>query len=79
MQWFGESWHAAVCEDENHVPTPVGEKCGYCGDPIRRHERGLILPFSGDSVSVTSIPYHRWCLLRALGLSQCGELFRLSR
>lgn len=47
MSWFGESWGAPCCEEE-HVPTPVGEACVLCDEPIEAGDRGFISPFRED-------------------------------
>jgi hypothetical protein len=39
MRWFGESWGAPVCEDAEHVATPVGCECFEC-----ELDQGFMLP-----------------------------------
>ncbi len=43
MRWFGESWDAPVCHETPHVPTPVGEPCAWCGEPITANDRGVLI------------------------------------
>lgn len=62
MEWFGESWGAAVCRPETHVETPVGEPCRACGVPIEAGERGVVL-LDRDRGGVAEGPMHVDCLL----------------
>jgi len=66
MKWFGESWHAPVCEPDEHIETPVGEDCGYCDEPIAEGDRGLRMPFVGDPSEKGYMNAHQMCLLRAV-------------
>ncbi len=43
--WFGTSWGAPICDDGNHLPTPVGEPCTDCKVPIFDGDQGLSVPF----------------------------------
>jgi hypothetical protein len=43
VRWFGPSWDAPVNARELERPTPVGERCNWCGEPISEGERGLIV------------------------------------
>lgn len=68
MKWFGESWGAPVCDPQNHTETPVGGSCaGLCGDTIREHDKGLVLPFVGHP-TLTELNYHLQCFMESLGL-----------
>jgi hypothetical protein len=40
--FFGERWDAPAVEDAVQVPTPVGEVCQYCGEPIAAGDRGWV-------------------------------------
>lgn len=46
-RWFGESWRAAACHPRARIPTPVGEACAYCPNPIGEQDRGLRFPYNG--------------------------------
>jgi hypothetical protein len=62
-RWFGESWGAGICSADNHAPTPVGQKCQRCGEPIESGDRGLILPYYDGNNRVSDEPYHQVCFL----------------
>lgn len=53
--FFGEPWPAPVCEQGSMVPTPVGELCGLCVEPIEPDHQG---------VYEDGRPQHRECTLR---------------
>ena len=55
VQVFGTLWDAPVCEDAEHVDTPIGYPCAFCPETIEISDRGLIL-VSGEVA-------HRECLL----------------
>lgn len=65
MKWFGEPWPAAdfrapVCEDDTErIPTPVGEPCLWCGEPIADRDRGQMI-FGPPAL----VPAHIECLTR---------------
>lgn len=54
MRWFGQPWPAAsyrapICEDDQYeAPTPVGQRCIYCPDPITDGDRGVLMGASHD-------------------------------
>ena len=62
MRWFGEDWGAPVCEDGEHAPTPVGAKCGSCGELIEEGDRGFLLPHL-DRGFIVREPWHFTCLM----------------
>jgi hypothetical protein len=78
MNWFGPPWPSAaarapVCvDDADRIPTPVGEKCLYCREPIGPDDRGVNMPYvhlADASTStrdfVTSVAYaHIECSFR---------------
>ena len=64
MQWFGKSWGAPVNEDTPHVPTPTGQPCLDCGDPIEEGDQGFMIPFYRGSGEVTNEAHHRLCFAR---------------
>lgn len=45
--WFGESWGAPMCEEANHIPTPVGAFCISCDEPIAVDDHGVVTPQYG--------------------------------
>lgn len=71
--YFGEKWHAPVCEIEEQVPTPVGESCMWCREPILDGEQGFVrrnLAYEEKPASnrfrFTATAVHRECDLRAI-------------
>jgi hypothetical protein len=58
MKWFGVSWHAPMCEQCDHVPPPVGEKCVHCDECIVARDSGVI--YANGPVA------HRNCFLRGV-------------
>jgi hypothetical protein len=47
------------------VPTPVGEECAYCSEPIREDDQGVTVNAMGFDRDV--FPYHRVCFLGMIG------------
>lgn len=62
--WFGESWGAPVCDPEDHVRTPVGRACLWCGKPIEAGDQGLLTPCVNRAWPVTIEAEHLACLLK---------------
>lgn len=68
VRWFGESWGAPVCEDlEDRRPTPVGEACMQCGEPIAEASRGLLIVHVDREGPARYRPHHLACYLRSIG------------
>jgi len=69
-RWFGESWGAPICDLADHAPTPVGEPCADCSEPIREsgaRSQGLLVPhLDADGASVR--PWHLDCFLNSVGI-----------
>ena len=63
--WFGESWGAPVCEESQHLPTPVGDLCTECAQPITEDDQGLLIPFAGMTPAVLC-SYHLTCFLSTI-------------
>lgn len=65
-QWFGKSWGAPCCEEDEHVATPLWAKCSRCQEPIRDGDQGIVMPLVsmvGDAYTGTLIAYHLDCFL----------------
>lgn len=72
MKWFGKSWNPGLCIPENHVDTPVGEKCIKCAYSIREEDQGIII-FCAKSVDtehelceIEPEAWHLDCFLRSI-------------
>ena len=69
MKWFGEPWPSAevrapICEDDaDRIPTPVGEPCLWCMEPIEDGDQGEAMPALREDGWTTSYG-HRECLFR---------------
>jgi hypothetical protein len=59
--WFGESWGAPVCDEQRHLPIPLGEKCPECDTEIELTDNGMLIPSSRGLLA-----YHRICFLRTV-------------
>lgn len=82
MRWFGESWGAPCCKnEEDQINTPIGRQCEVCDEKIKEENQGFLIPFAGVTledlelnpcvVVVGGIPhltYHLDCLLDSLGV-----------
>ena len=66
MQWFGADWGAPICRMGEHIPTPVGEDCGYCDKSIATEDRGLRMPFVGDPSGKGYLNVHHLCFCRVV-------------
>jgi hypothetical protein len=64
MSWFGKSWGAPVCEDEDHIDTPEGQKCLYCEKPITADDQGIVMPVALVDKPAELIPVHIDCYLK---------------
>lgn len=66
MRWFGESWGAPICEEEQ-IDTPVGEPCTLCEKEIEADDQGFEVPF-WDGPFSTFVFYHKDCFLDSIGI-----------
>lgn len=63
---FGGSWTADGGHDVA-VPTPVGQPCLWCGEPIAEGDQGQVMPVvQGDGRGAVLRPAHRECVLRSV-------------
>lgn len=56
--WFGTGWNPDKCGPEEQVPTPIGEPCAWCKEPIEDGDVGYFIP---AVPSYIDYPYHRAC------------------
>ena len=64
MRWFGKPWSAGCCTPDRHVETPVGQACGWCGEPIGVDDQGITMPLVDSSGAFGRIASHLDCHLR---------------
>lgn len=64
IQWFGKSWGAPVCAQNNHKPTPVGKVCIQCDKPISEGDQGVSMTTAGPDRA----EMHLDCFLTNLGI-----------
>lgn len=57
MKWFGIT---LADPDEVRIPTPVGQTCSFCQEPIRTGDRGCTIP----DLSGGENPFHFECHMR---------------
>jgi hypothetical protein len=79
--FFGVRWDAPIVDDADQVPTPVGQMCYVCGQPIEAGDRGLIRAcmrweehppdadgYTTSPLPVAALPIHAECdMLGVLG------------
>lgn len=69
-RWFGTSWRAPCCDPNGHVPTPVGQPCMHCREPIKLGDQGLIHTVVHEvregQARFTREPTHLDCYLRTI-------------
>ena len=79
--YFGEKWDAPAWDDGVLVPTPVGERCALCEEPVEAGDSGVrnmtlreakpgqeanVLMGSGTAAVWRSEPMHLECFLRSV-------------
>lgn len=65
--YFGVRWDAPAFEDAIEVPTPVGEACLMCQEPVDEGESGVLTPYLGDLENGPDLrAVHIECWLRSL-------------
>jgi hypothetical protein len=73
--WFGKSWGAPACDEDEHVATPVGAPCERCKKPIEAEDQGVMMPLVSldefDEGSVSMIAYHLQCFLDGMFCPGC--------
>ena len=74
--FFGERWDAPVVDDATRVPTPAGQQCYDCAEPIGNGDRGFlrgVTRMGDDGQPVGSVePIHAECDLRGVMGHQVG-------
>lgn len=61
--YFGEPWGSVLCDSGERWPTPVGENCVLCLEPIEADDRGVFMPHAQKSDCTALHPAHRECAL----------------
>lgn len=68
--WFGKTWGAPCCDEDEHVTTPAWTRCERCKEPIMPEDQGVMMPHVSESpidgtVRVRRFVYHLDCHLKA--------------
>ncbi len=66
VRWFGKSWGAPCCAEDEHAPTPIGEPCARCREPVLLGHQGLIVPAFSLEKGPHAIAYHLDCYLQSV-------------
>jgi hypothetical protein len=74
--WFGKDWGARICRKTPHQPTPVGEPCPGCDDPIAEGEHGVLIPYRTLDGSRLQLQFHLKCYVVS---AQGCHIFRRKR
>ena len=63
--WFGRSWGAALNKEWSKQPTPVGQRCNGCRQPIERGDQGVTMPVFGQfSKPPRRVALHFFCFMQ---------------
>lgn len=62
MKWFGKAYGAPYEGEAPHVPTPTGEPCAWCDEPIAATDDGMLIPHLGEGLRV----WHYACNMRSI-------------
>lgn len=77
--YFGQPWDAPFIDDAEQIPTPVGEPCLACEEPIAEGDQGVVMPYvylGPDGKPATrSVAEHRECMLLGLLGHVAGTCF----
>jgi hypothetical protein len=65
-KWFGKSWGAPCCEEDEHLPTPVGQPCLKCGKAIAAGDQGVLMPMVWMDKRATVEAQHLDCFLKSI-------------
>lgn len=68
MKWFGKAYGARYEVDTPRVPTPIGEPCLWCAEPVQAFDSGVVVGYIDTDVSMTprEVPYHYECYFRQI-------------
>ncbi len=65
-QWFGKSWGAPCCEEDEHVPTPLWARCSRCQESIVDGDQGVVMPLVTLTGDCELIAQHLDCFLKGI-------------
>lgn len=78
-RFFGEPWDAPITDGAVRVPTPIGQTCLACGEPVAEGDQGLVMPFvyldDDGAPARTDTAQHRECLLLDVAGHMAGQCF----
>lgn len=63
-EFFGEPWPSGICDEGTQVPTPVGDLCLLCDEPIADGDRGSFMGRGVRDLVAIMAPVHRECSFR---------------
>lgn len=63
MKAFGKPW---AHEEMEIIPTPVGQRCIHCDEPIAADDQGVVMPYFPPVNGVDEVAQHRECFLRKI-------------
>lgn len=66
MRWFGENSGSKVNATFSHAPTPVGDFCMFCNQPILKGDSGVLLYRLMSGGAWTEKPTHLQGCIEAL-------------
>jgi hypothetical protein len=61
VHWFGQHWGAPCCDLTSAGPTPTGEPCCLCQQPIRAGDNGFLVLYFGFREPAHTRPVHYAC------------------
>jgi hypothetical protein len=64
-RWFGPKPFANICSMIPETPTPEGEVCGWCEEPIVKGDRGIEMP-TVERGEWFYKPWHQECQIRLI-------------
>jgi hypothetical protein len=70
VRYFGEpypsrEYPAPMFEDGIEVPTPIGEPCLRCDEPIDEDDRGVLMPYLAADGKAHMVAFHFECHVRS--------------
>lgn len=61
IQWFGPKPFSIVCDGDLRSPTPIGEPCTWCDEPIAEGDNGFLTEQTRDDGTIVRYAWHERC------------------